>query len=364
MPTQNAPLCFGVQEPIKYSNRIIRWLNQYVRDVYRDADSKDALEGYSDYSKKGGAMSFDMFRKQRICSAAFSFATYLSGQTRIIKQLLHKAQENRQEYNDKLQKLLCRYSKKGKTVFEKVTDLNDYMGFKGIYILCFNRLAKCYIGQTSKSIKHRVIAHFSKPQTQFDYLCDFGSITEIYVLHVFDELLDDVEQDCIAYMGSEHLLNACAGGRSIELIKGDEYIPNDYLLPPASVTAIVNESTNAKNHNMWLSDFDAMMHEGEMAIAKLKRGISKDISQELCQKAILYRGESLVYVPDKFKTKDLCYDAITHADDCEMTFKQIPPDLLTEDFLVELVTYSRKIFKLIPSEMITDAVIAAKTQRK
>lgn len=364
MPNQNAQVRFGVHSQTRYSNRIIRWLNLYVRDIYRDVNSKDVFAGYSVYSQKGGTMSFDMFRKQRILSAAFSFAAYLYRQNESMKQLLHNAQENRQAYNDKLQKLLSRYSKEGETVFEKVSDLNDYIGFSGIYVLCFDKLAKCYIGQASKSIRHRVIAHFSKPETQFDYLCDFRDVSGIYVLHVSDEFLDDVEQDCIAFMGGEHLLNACAGGKSIVSVRGDDYNPDDYLLPPAIIRIIVNESTNVKKHNKWLSDFDAIMHDGEIAVAKLKRGVSKDISLELCHRAVLYQGESLQYVPDELKTKDLCFDAITHADDCEITFKQIPYELLTEDFLVELLTYSRKLFKLIPSELITDTVIAAKSRKK
>lgn len=249
MPTQNAPVRFGVRGPVKYSNRMIRWLNLYVRDVYRNANGKDALEGYDYYCKNGGTMSFEMFRKQRISSAAFSFATYLTRQNTTIKQLLHNAKETQHEYSDKLQKLFSRYSKEGKTVFEKVVDLNDYIGYTGIYILCFDGIAKCYIGQASKSIKYRVVAHFSKPETQFDYLCDFRSVTAIYVLHVAEEFLDDVEQDCIAYMGSEHLLNACTGGKSVELIKGNNYVPDDYLLPTANINTIVNECSNAKNHN-------------------------------------------------------------------------------------------------------------------
>ena len=250
MPNQNAQVRFGVHSQTRYSNRIIRWLNLYVRDIYRDVNSKDVFAGYSVYSQKGGTMSFDMFRKQRILSAAFSFAAYLYRQNESIKQLLHNAQENRQAYNDKLQKLLSRYSKEGETVFEKVSDLNDYIGFSGIYVLCFDKLAKCYIGQASKSIRHRVIAHFSKPETQFDYLCDFRDVSGIYVLHVSDEFLDDVEQDCIASIDKDCLLNVMAGGDSLEMISDPTYNPKKYYLSRATLKKVIKSAeTMKKDHS-------------------------------------------------------------------------------------------------------------------
>ena len=257
------------------------------------------------------------------------------------------------EYSYNLQSLLNRYSKNGESVFEKVEDLNDYDGYTGIYILCFDDEMKMYIGQTKQSLKKRITSHFTKPQSDFDKTHTFDRISSIYILHTTSEFIDYVEADCIANINANYLLNKLAANGSIELIDSKSYDPKNYMISPEGIIDIVNDVEKAKNYNRKNIEWDNWIKEEKKAFDKLQRIMDKNKTEELCLQAVRYSGTALSYVPENLKTEKVCYEAFTHYHEPEVIFKLIPPSILSESFIMKLVKHNKKTIKILPLELIT-----------
>ena len=164
------------------------------------------------------------------------------------KDLLSEENKYQQALND----LLMRYSKDGKTVFEKVHVLNDYAGYTGIYVLCIPQVKGYYIGQTNKSISKRIKQHFHSPSSEFDKSFTIKDVSEIYVLHCGTDYLDIAEVDCIASIPSEFLLNRMAGGPLILFVDSEDYVFHRFHADEKIIKEIVTQSAEAKA----LSEFD------------------------------------------------------------------------------------------------------------
>ena len=150
------------------------------------------------------------------------------------------------DYMERLDLLLRKYSVDGATVFEQVQDLNKVKGFAGIYLLCLPQIKGCYVGKTEKCFATRIKQHFTTPNSAFDTKYKPTDIKEIYVLQLDEtmQLIDSIEEDCIATLGKEICLNTLAGGKSIELIKSEEYDEKQHLLPPNILQWIAEDSLN------------------------------------------------------------------------------------------------------------------------
>lgn len=244
-PTTNIGKRFGIEFSTHYSNKGIRLLNLYVKSIYRDANGKALQDCYDSYRNQGIKRSIDSFRTQLMKNSAFGFALYYDRMLRKHNTMCCISKNQAGQYKTNMQCLLEKYSGS----FEDVSDLNKYSQVSGIYILCFGRISKCYIGQTSRSIKHRIVDHFAKPQTEFDFLFDFSDITRIFILRVDPEELDDVEQDCIASIDKEYLLNVMAGGASLEMIGDVNYNPKKYFLSHSALKRIIKSAKAMKNRS-------------------------------------------------------------------------------------------------------------------
>lgn len=269
------------------------------------------------------------------------------------------------EYSKNLQLLLQRYSKNNESVFEKVENLNDYDGYTGIYILCFDHEMKMYIGQTKQSFKKRITSHFIKPQSDFDYTHSFDEISSIYILHTTSEFINYVEADCIANIESKYILNKLAASESIELITSKSYNPKNYMLSNEGVISIVNDVEKAKKYNRQNIEWDNWIEEERRAFNKLKRIKDENKTEDLCILAVRYRGDAISYVPERLKTEKVCYEAFTHYPEPEAILKHIPQSIMSESFIKKIVKHNKKTIKLIPAELITpDIEKIAKVKKK
>lgn len=245
-PTTNIGKRFGIEFTTHYSNKGIRLLNLYVKSIYRDANGKALQDCYDSYRNQGIERSIDSFRTQLMKNSAFGFALYYDRMLRKHNTMYCTSKNQAGQYQTNMQCLIDKY----KDSFEDVSDLNKYSQVSGIYVLCFGRFSKCYIGQTSRSIKHRIVDHFVKPQTEFDFLFDFSDITRLFVLRVNPDELDEVEQDCIASIDKDCLLNVMAGGDSLEMISDPTYNPKKYYLSRATLKKVFKSAeTMKKDHS-------------------------------------------------------------------------------------------------------------------
>lgn len=303
------------------------------------------------------------------------------------KALLSEENKYQQALND----LLLRYSKDGKTVFEKVHVLDDYAGYTGIYVLCIPRVKGYYIGQTNKSISKRIKQHFHSPSSEFDKSFTINDVSEIYVLHCGIDYLDIAEVDCIASIPKEYLLNRMAGGPLIMFVDSEDYVSSRFRADEKMIKEIVTQSAGAKALSEFNIRFDTEMADLKKAANKIKRLKPSSITYELCLQATQYEGEMLEYVPEELKTTELCLRAMGYSSDSHKvlqfvpkelrnkeiciaalqytdkpvkTLQLVPPELLTEDFAEELVTKRRSLLKKLPIELQTERVVRAAEPKK
>lgn len=122
------------------------------------------------------------------------------------------------DFNKSLNKLI-KHSKRIKEVY----DLNDYKDTVGVYILVLDKYKQIYIGQSTSSIKTRIMSHWNKKK-EFDRLI-FGKVdnsilsidsfraldtTRIYVYPTYDTY--EVEEKLVNLMNAKYMLNRTAGG--------------------------------------------------------------------------------------------------------------------------------------------------------
>lgn len=150
------------------------------------------------------------------------------------------------DYCERMVSLLMRYSLDDFSAFEQVMDLNDVSKFSGIYVLCLPEIKGCYVGQTKTGFASRIPQHFTKPNSEFDKKYTPDDVQQIFVLPMDEtmDMVDLVEEDCIATLGKEICLNALAGGSSIEFIKSDKYEESKHFLSQDRINWVVEDSKN------------------------------------------------------------------------------------------------------------------------
>jgi len=129
---------------------------------------------------------------------------------------------NEDEFNRQLNKLL----KKSKKI-KQIYNLNDCKDVSGIYIMVLDKYKQVYIGQATKSIKKRIMAHWSTKKEFDRLLCgdvnksilsidSFGAYdtTRIYMYPTTIFSIDKVERELVESMHPNYILNRSVGGVS------------------------------------------------------------------------------------------------------------------------------------------------------
>ncbi len=183
---------FGVEIKVSASdidNIYIKSLNGEIGDIYRWKGGKRAIKCYNDsfFRDQNNSESLEEFKYNRTKNRCFTasmlteFASKLEMREKTKDKVNNVGSNDELVYESSIQHLLNRYSCMGYTAFEKVIDLNEYKDEMGIYVLCFKDEFKIYIGQTKKSLKNRIVQHFTDPQSEFDKSHSFEEITDIYI---------------------------------------------------------------------------------------------------------------------------------------------------------------------------------------
>ena len=243
---------FGVtikESCIPVENEYISNLKKSIDDLYQWKYGKRAIKCYNDsfFRDQADGQTLEEFKSREIRYRCFVALFEMDFGLKLSKSKKEKKQGDVGGlYINSIDYILNRYVHSGKSVFQKVHDLNDYQNCSGIYILCFDYEQKIYVGQTKKCLKERVLQHFTKPQSQFDKAHSLEEVSNIYVLNVSEEYLDYVEMDCIASIPSKLLFNVFAGGGSIEMITTNTYDPKRYLLDDKFIS-FISEQANIIN---------------------------------------------------------------------------------------------------------------------
>ena len=137
-----------------------------------------------------------------------------------------------EEFNKNLDKVLKLKKNNG---LKKVTDLKEYIGKKGIYIMVLDKYKQIYIGQSKRDIVERIINHW-KRKVEFENLLigkvnesklsidTFGMLdtTRIYIEDIDplyynnSEKIDKREEYLINSIPEQYLINKVGGGLRLD----------------------------------------------------------------------------------------------------------------------------------------------------
>ena len=236
IPTKNSITCFGAKFTPMYEQKSWRYihitsLNNWIQGFAKWCGTNHCSKIYEkpEYEYIKEKYSFEEFCNQRKLCHLFSLGGSINSvisQRNKIKARIDSLSE--EEYNNKLNCLLHRYTYKNVSLFQKVENLNDFVSQKGIYILCLPEIKGYYVGKATKSLKKRIIDHWTKPNSGFDITYGPADIKEIYVLNCSESYdaeyyIDAIERDCIATIGRKFSLNVMVGGNTIETIYDEGY---------------------------------------------------------------------------------------------------------------------------------------------
>lgn len=214
---------FGVNflplyDQMSNENFAINFLNYSIKDILNWKTGKRAKDSYRDYRKREKEYSFQLFVEQYLKSRAYDFGRVITyWMARANRTRATRINRDKVLYKKSLTDVIDRYYIENISLLEKVENLNRY-DFSGIYILCYDDFCGYYVGQTSISIKKRIRRHYQQLNSDFDKLYGHNDVKAIYALNCPSNMLNRIEQDIIASIPSEFLLNGLAGGTSIESI--------------------------------------------------------------------------------------------------------------------------------------------------
>ena len=137
-----------------------------------------------------------------------------------------------EEFNKNLDKVLKLKKNNG---LKKVTDLKEYIGKKGIYIMVLDKYKQIYIGQSKRDVVERIINHW-KRKLEFENLLigkvnesklsidTFGMLdtTRIYIEDIDplyynnSEKIDKREEYLINSIPEQYLINKVGGGLRLD----------------------------------------------------------------------------------------------------------------------------------------------------
>ena len=137
-----------------------------------------------------------------------------------------------EEFNKNLDKVLKLKKNNG---LKKVTDLKEYIGKKGIYIMVLDKYKQIYIGQSKRDVVERIINHW-KRKVEFENLLigkvnesklsidTFGMLdtTRIYIEDIDplyynnSEKIDKREEYLINSIPEKYLINKVGGGLRLD----------------------------------------------------------------------------------------------------------------------------------------------------
>ncbi len=224
---------FGVNflplyDQMSNENFAINFLNYRIKDILNWKTGKRAKDFYREYRKRDKEYSFQLFVEQYLKSSTYDFGRVITyWMARVNRTRATRVTRDKVLYKKSLTDVLDKYYIENVSLIEKVDNLNRY-DFSGIYILCYDDFCGYYVGQTSISIRKRITRHYQQLNSDFDKLYGHNDVKAIYALKCPSNMLNRIEQDIIASIPSEFLLNGLAGGDSLDIVTETNYSHEQY----------------------------------------------------------------------------------------------------------------------------------------
>lgn len=234
---------FGVNflplyDQMSNGNFAINFLNYTIKDILNWKTGKRAKSSYKEYRKRNKELSFQLFVDQCLNFKTYDFGRLITyWLARVNRSKEDRSKLDKTAYQESLTNVIDRYYIKDTTLIQNVENLNQY-DCSGIYILCHDDFCGYYVGKTSISIKKRIIRHYQQLNSDFDKLYGYNDVKSIYVLKCPSDMLNRVEQDIIATISPQFLLNCLAGGDSINAIVGANYSHEKYAFTSGELKII------------------------------------------------------------------------------------------------------------------------------
>ena len=357
IPQKNSVIHFGTQFTPIYEQKSWRYthitsLNNWIQGFAKWCGTNHCSKIYEkpEYEYIKEKYSFEEFCNQRKLCHLFSLGgsiNFAISQRNKIKARIDSLSE--EEYNNKLNCLLHRYTYKNVSLFQKVENLNDFVSQKGIYILCLPEIKGYYVGKATKSLKKRIIDHWTKPNSDFDRTYGPNDVKKIYILNCSESydaeyFIDAIERDCIATIGRKFSLNVMVGGNTIETIYDKDYDEKKYQisnkgmksLQPILFSAYEKQKQKKKTLNDYLD----------------VKGNRATIYEQYLN-AVKYDYKSLFYIPVEMRNDELCLQAIIyHFDGSSHSFMDNSQKYVREFLnLIPLTSYSEKFVRQLIIEL-------------
>ena len=209
-------------------NFAVSFLNYRIKDILNWKTGKRAKSSYKSYRKSSKDLSFQLFVEQFLKFGAYDFGRVITyWLARVNKTKEDRSKRDKTLYQKSLTKVIDRYYIKNESLIQKVENLNQY-DCSGIYILCHDDFCGYYVGQTSISIKKRIRKHYQQLNSDFDKSYGHNDVKAIYALKCPSDMLNRIEQDIISSISPQFLLNALAGGNSLDIITETNYSQEKY----------------------------------------------------------------------------------------------------------------------------------------
>ena len=148
---------------------------------------------------------------------------------------------NRLDKNDFNNRINTILKMKENKKIKEVSDLKDFLGIKGIYIMVLDKYKQVYIGQSKRDVVARIIQHWSK-KVEFENLLigetddsklridSFGILdtTRIFIEEDNELDLDSREEKLVDLIPEEYLMNIVGGGIKLDSIDAGLKFANTY----------------------------------------------------------------------------------------------------------------------------------------
>lgn len=347
---------FGFKINDFITNTFVRDLNSKIRNIIYNThyDNDKIYRKYLCSEKKLGGLSFDDFLNQErryesffVCNKIDSYKNTMFPKKR--------SKINFEDYNKILSDVLNRYSLRGECAFINVKKFNylDKDLCKGIYILCLKDKLGFYVGKSKMSIRNRIFNHIYNMETYFDYNLIPSDISDIYILHMDKEYINEIEQDLISFIPQEYSFNICPGGdKNSELTYFSSYKPENYLLENSKLESAIRYSLRERKEYEFQIDY---LKDEEKCRSKSKKLLIIEDNKKtynLCYDSVRYNGELISYVPENLRDKELCLAALEsrYGTSIKKIVPYFPQEVLTYDFALEIVKKYHNAFYYLPDE--------------
>lgn len=209
---QKPYMFFGTQIDLTYNNYINNQLNKTINFCYNTYfEKRKYIRDYYEYMRLQSKISFEEYKLRKIKYDCLQLGSTIQITFNNIKRnpCIQRDTEPCLDYQEKLNKLIKRYSLNKSSAFINVKKISNYCHVSGIYILCLSNIKACYIEYEERCIMTSIIRLFLEPESIFYGTYTPDDIDQILILPL-DKTMDmakSIKTDCANILGYRICLN-------------------------------------------------------------------------------------------------------------------------------------------------------------